>query len=596
MGYRAPVSDILFTMRHAGGLDEGVRTGIYADLSLDLAHSTLVEAAKFAENVLSPLNRVGDKVGATWKDGAVTTPPGWTDAYAQFAAGGWQAMTGAHEYGGMGLPQLLMAGCHDMWCGANFAFMLLPPLTFGAIDALEAHATDEIKNVFLANMNSGVWPATMALTEPGAGSDLNPLRTRAERGDDGEYLITGQKIYITYGEHDLAENIVHLVLARLTDAPAGTKGISLFVVPKYLVNADGTVGAHNDVRCAGIESKLGVRGSPTCTMIFGDQGGAVGYLVGEENKGLACMFTMMNAARLITGLHGIAVGEAAYQHALAHAHERRQGRAPGAEQGLSAIIDHPDVSRMLMTMKALTHAGRALCYLTAGVVDRARRTNDAEARALYEARASLLTPIAKAYGGSIGFEVASLGVQVFGGSGYIEDTGAAHYLRDTRIIPIFEGTNGIQAIDLVTRKLPRDDGAAMRAEIADMRATAASVTQTRDPAFGATGARLAEAINALQRASDALTDTTRFTQNETLAVASPYLDLFSIVRAGASLVEVALAAREARTAGDGDRAHAARISVARFYAENILVTAGVLEAMILSTSDSVLASRFVLEV
>ena len=433
MTYRAPVSDMIFAMNHAAGLQSGIESGVYADLADGMAETMLNEAAKFAENVLNPLHRDGDRIGAKWADGVVTTPPGWIDAYRQFVEGGWQSMTGGADHGGMGLPQVLLAGCLDMWSAANMAFMLGPVLTFGAIDALEAHASDEIKHTYLEKMISGVWPATMNLTEPGAGSDLNPLRTKAERQPDGTYRISGQKIFITYGEHDMAENIVHLVLARLPDAPGGTKGISLFVVPKFLVNADGSLGARNDVRCAGIEHKMGIHGSPTCIMVYGDAGGATGYLVGEENKGLACMFTMMNDARLATGLQGVAIGEASYQHALAYAQERKQGRAEGAS-GLAPIIAHPDVKRMLMTMKALTESARAICYLTAGVIDRSRREADPAARKAAGDRAGLLTPIAKAYSGDIGNEVSSLGVQVHGGMGFIEETGAAQFMRDSRII------------------------------------------------------------------------------------------------------------------------------------------------------------------
>jgi acyl-CoA dehydrogenase len=591
MPYRVPVSEMIFLMNSVAGLQSGVEDGTYADLGDGIAEATLNEAAKFAENVLGPLHRTGDKIGSTWKDGVVTTPPGWPDAYRQFVEGGWQSVTGGADHGGMGLPQVLLAGCLDMWSAANMAFMLGPVLTFGAIDALEAHASDAIKHIYLEKMISGVWPATMNLTEPGAGSDLNPLRTKAERVGDGAYKITGQKIFITYGEHDMAENIVHLVLARLPDAPAGTKGISLFVVPKFLVDADGSLGARNDVRCAGIEHKLGIHGSPTCIMVYGDNGGATGYLVGEENKGLACMFTMMNDARLATGLQGVAIGEASYQHALAYANERRQGRAASATgAGLSPIIAHPDVRRMLMTMKALTQSARAICYLTAGVIDRSRRAKDSAERKAASERAGLLTPIAKAYSGDIGNEVASLGVQVHGGMGFIEETGAAQYMRDARIISIYEGTNGIQAIDLVTRKLPAGGGAVMRAEIADMSAIVEQVRATNDPAFGATAQRLAEALDAFERATAYMLVSTGAKIEEALAGATPYLRLFGLVRGGVSLAANALVADQTLTSGDTDPAHAGRIAVARFFAENIATAAGGLELTIVGAAESVLAT------
>jgi alkylation response protein AidB-like acyl-CoA dehydrogenase len=597
MAYRAPVTDMVFLMNTAAGLEDGIADGTYADLADGMAEATLNEAAKFAENVIGPLNRGGDQVGAKWKDGEVKTAPGWVDAYAQFVEGGWQSVTGGTDHGGMGLPQVLLAGCLDMWSAANMAFMLGPVLTFGAIDALEAHASDEIKHTYLEKMISGVWPATMNLTEPSAGSDLNPLRTRAERAGDGTYKITGQKIFITYGEHDMAENIVHLVLARLPDAPAGTRGISLFVVPKFLVNADGSLGARNDVRCAGIEHKLGIHGSPTCIMAYGDNSGAIGYLVGEENKGLACMFTMMNDARLATGLQGVAIGEAAYQHALAYANERKQGRsADAAGPGMSAIIAHPDVKRMLMTMKAMTQSARAVCYVTAGAIDRSRRAKDPAARKAASERAGLLTPIAKAYSSDIGNEVASLGVQVHGGMGFIEETGAAQFMRDARIIPIYEGTNGIQAIDLVTRKLPTSGGAVMKAEIADMRATVEELRATNDPAFGATAARLADAVDAFDRATAFMLGRLGANVQDALAGATPYLRLFGLVRGGATLGAMALAAHKARSIGDTDPAQAGRIATARFFAENVVVTAGGLEATVVGSAESVLSADIALAV
>ena len=592
MGYRVPLADILFTMNSAGGLSRGIADGLYADLDDGLVEATLREAAKFAENVLGPLHRVGDQVGARWHDGEVTTAPGWPNAYRQFIAGGWQALTGSTNYGGMGLPQVLHAACLEMWNGANMAFMLGPVLTYGAIYALQAHASEAIKTSYLAKMISGEWPATMNLTEPGAGSDLNPLRTRAERAADGSYRITGQKIFITYGEHDMADNIVHLVLARLPDAPPGTKGISLFVVPKFLINPDGSLGPRNDVRCAGIEHKLGIHASPTCVMTYGDHGGAVGYLVGEENRGLNCMFTMMNDARLSTGLQGVAIAEAAYQHALAYAQERKQGRT--AVSHLGPIIAHPDVKRMLMTMKALTQSARAVSYLTAGVLDRSHRLTDPIERKRATDRAGLLTPIAKAYPADIGNEVASLGVQVHGGTGFVEESGAAQYMRDARIIPIYEGTNGIQAIDLVTRKLPLEGGDVIRAEIAEMRAIACELAGANNAAFGATAHRLTEALEAFEKATAFMLERLKSSADEALAGATPYLRLFGLVRGGSSLGAIALYADREQVATGPDARNAGRIATARFFAENILTASGGLEATITRAAQSVLTAEIAL--
>ena len=595
MSYRAPLSEMLFTMKAVAGLDQNGADTIYGDLADGMAEATLTEAAKFAENVLAPLHRVGDQQGATWKDGVVTTAPGWVDAYKQFVEGGWQSVTGNPEHGGMGLPQLLLAGCLDMWSAANMAFMLGPILTFGATDALEAHASDEIKHTYLEKMISGEWPATMNLTEPSAGSDLSALRTRAERVGDGTYKIFGQKIFITYGEHDMSDNIVHLVLARLPDAPAGTKGISLFVVPKFLVNADGSIGKRNDVRCAGIEHKIGIHGSPTCTMVYGDEGGAIGYLVGEENKGLACMFTMMNDARLATGLQGVSIGEGAYQHALAYANDRKQGRAAGsAAQGMSPIIEHPDVKRMLATMKALTQSARAVCYATAAAIDGSRRAADPAERKRQAERAGLLTPIAKAYSSDIGNEVASLGVQVHGGMGFVEETGAAQYMRDARIIPIYEGTNGIQAIDLVTRKLPMSGGETMKAEIADMRATLEDLRAVNHPAFGQSAQRFSEAIDSFERATDFLLKSLGSAPQDALAGATPYLRMFGLAFGGTAMVKTALAAHRAATGGDNDPAHAARIGLLRFFAEQIIPAMPGLESTIVQGAGSVLSADIAL--
>ena len=580
MTYRAPVSDIAFTMRHVAGLDRAVADGLHPELGADLAAAILEEAGRFANDVVAPLNREGDRLGATLKDGVVTTAPGWKEAYRAWTEAGWNALPGPVEFGGQGLPTLLNSACVEMWNAASMAFGIGPILTMGAIEALVRHGSEDLKSRYLENLVSGRWTATMNLTEPQAGSDLAALRTRAEPAGDGTYRIAGQKIFITYGEHDLTDNIVHLVLARLPDAPAGTRGISLFLVPKIL--PDGTV---NDVRCHSIEHKLGIHASPTCTMIFGDRGGAVGWLVGEENRGLACMFTMMNNARLAVGLQGVAIAERAYQQALAYASERRQGRAIGAAEGMSPIALHPDVQRNLLTMKALTAAARAICYMTAEAIDRAHLEPDEAGRRRAYERASLLTPVAKAFATDIGVEVASLGIQVHGGMGYVEETGAAQHLRDARIAPIYEGTNGIQAIDLVTRKLPLSGGAAVHAEIAAMRAVVTRLMKEGTPAFGATAPRLRDAIDSLDRAtSHLLRALSGNAPDEALAGATPYLRLFALARGGAALAQGALAASALMAGGDDDPAHAARIALWRFFAENVAVGAKGLEDTVLSGS------------
>ncbi|HEV3246942.1 MAG TPA: acyl-CoA dehydrogenase [Beijerinckiaceae bacterium] len=586
--YRAPVADMLFTLRHVAGLDRLIADGLAPGLEEDMSPAILEEAAKFAGERLAPLNRIGDQRGTSFRDGVVTTAPGFREAYRDWAAGGWNALSGPAEFGGQHLPALIATACGEMWNSACMAFSLGPLLTFGAIEALHEHGSDALKEIYLAKLVSGEWMGTMNLTEPQAGSDLSTLRTRAERAGDGSYKITGQKIFITYGDHDLTENIIHLVLARLTDAPPGTRGISLFLVPKFLVNRDGSIGEPNDLRCHSIEHKLGIHASPTCTMVYGDKGGAKGFLIGEENRGLACMFTMMNNARLNVAAQGVAIAERATQQALAYALERRQGRAPGAkDQGMSPIAGQPDVQRMLLTMRGLTQAARALCYLTAEAIDRAHRSGAPEARTQAFERASLLTPVAKAFSTDIGVEVASLGIQVHGGMGFIEETGAAQHLRDARIAPIYEGTNGIQAIDLVTRKLPLSEGQAVASLIAGMRATAQKLVGINNPAFGQMAARLRDAVEALDRATQYMLGAVRDAPEDALAGASPYLRLFGLAQGTASLAEVALAAHAETRNGDGDPAHAGRIGLARFFAENIASGATGLEVAITAGAASV---------
>src|SRR6516225_678144 len=440
MTYRAPINEMLFMMRHVGGLERAIEDGIYPDLAVDDVENILQEAARFSGEVLDPINRPGARHGAQLSDGAVTIAPGFKDAYQAWTAAGWNALAAPAEYGGQDLPVLLNAGCAEMWSGACLAFGVAPLLTMGGVEALAAHGSEDLKQRYLSKLVAGEWTATMNLTEPQAGSDLSAIRTRAEPCGDGSYRIYGQKIFISYGEHDLTDNIIHLVLARLPDAPKGTRGISLFLVPKILPD-----GSRNDVRCSGLEHKLGIHASPTCTMIYGDGGGALGWLLGEENRGLSCMFTMMNSARLSVALQGVAIAERACQDAVAFAGERRQGASPTHNgNGMAPIIEHADVRRMLATMRSLTNAARAICYATADSVDCSHRAPGATERQAAGNRAALLTPVAKAFSTDVAIEVASLGIQVHGGMGFIEETGAAQRLRDARILSIYEGTNGIQ--------------------------------------------------------------------------------------------------------------------------------------------------------
>ncbi len=588
MSYRAPISDMRFSILHEAGLLQGLAAGLYPELDGGTLDATLTEAAKLAENILAPLNRIGDLQGARLDGHVVQTAPGWPAAYRQWREGGWGAVAASVEYGGMGLPILVNAACAEMWNASNMAFALCPMLTGGAIDALEAHGSESLKARYLEKVVSGEWTGTMNLTEPQAGSDLNALRARAERQTDGTYKIFGSKIFITYGEHDLTDNIVHLVLARLPDAPPGTRGISLFLVPKFLVNEDGSLGSRNDVYCVGLEHKLGIHASPTCTLAFGDHGGAIGFLIGEENKGLACMFTMMNNARLNVGIQGVAIADRATQQAVAYAQERRQGRSLGEAGGQMSVISmHPDVQRMLMTMQALTSAARALCFLTAASLDLARRGRDeAERKQGYE-RASLLTPIAKAFSTDIANEVASLGIQVHGGMGFIEETGAAQYYRDARIAAIYEGTNGIQAIDLVQRKLGLSGGEVVKREIADMRAVLEDLRSANVESFGHMNLRLSEAVLSFERTTNYMIEALKARPNDALAGASGYLRLFAYARGGTALARGAFAAHHMALEGDDDPAFLRRIAVARFFADHVASGAGGLELSIREGAASV---------
>jgi acyl-CoA dehydrogenase len=584
--YHAPLADMSFALKYGAALLPALEEGFLGDLTIDDVEAVLAEAARMAAEVIAPLDRVGDRVGATFKDGVVTTAPGWKEAYRAWCEGGWNGLASPAEWGGQGLPQIVNAACTEMWNGASMAFGLGPLLTMGAVDALNVHGSEPLKRAYLAKLISGEWTGTMHLTEPQAGSDVGALRTRAEPAGDGSYRITGQKIFITYGEHDLTENIIHFVLARLPGAPPGTRGISLFLVPKFLLNTDGSPGPRNDVRAHSIEHKLGVHASPTCTMVFGDQGGATGFLIGEEHAGMAAMFTMMNRARLAVGLQGVGIAERATQQAVAYARERKQGRTPGMPANESAsIIAHPDVRRMLLTMRALTQAARSICYATAMALDRAERGGSKEAREAAHARASLLTPLAKAFSCDIGIEVASLGVQVHGGMGFIEETGAAQFYRDARIAPIYEGTNGIQAIDLVTRKLPLGGGAVIETYLTELRHIVEAVNATNDPALGWSGLRLEEAVGSLTRATRWMLAHTDKDVNEALAGATPYLRLFAVAVGGCLLAQQALAAlRLNADAGS-------RIALARFFAENIAVQAPALERTIVEGAAGVLGAE-----
>ena len=585
MTYHAPLADMSFALKYGTSLLPALEEGLLGDLTMDDVEAVLAEAGRMAAEVIAPLDRVGDRVGATIKDGVVTTAPGWKEAYDAWRKGGWNGLASPAEWGGQGLPQIVNAACTEMWNGASMAFGVGPLLTMGAIDALNVHGSDVLKRSYLEKLVTGEWMGTMHLTEPQAGSDVGALRTRAERAGDGTYRITGQKIFITYGEHDLTDNIIHFVLARLPNAPPGTRGISLFLVPKFLLNADGSLGARNDLRAHSIEHKLGIHGSPTCTMVFGDHGGAIGFLIGEENAGMACMFTMMNRARLAVGLQGVGIAERATQQAIAYARERKQGRTPGMPAKESApIIAHPDVKRMLITMRALTQAARSIGYATALALDRAERGADKTAREAGHARASLLTPLAKAFSSDIGIEVASLGVQVHGGMGFIEETGAAQLYRDARIAAIYEGTNGIQAIDLITRKLPLDGGAAVETYLAELRGIVEAVNATNDPALGWSGLRLEEALGSLTRATRWMLAHLEKDINQALAGATPYLRLFSIAAGGCLLAQQALAALRLNTDTGS------RVVLARFFAENIVVHAPAIERAIVEGSGGVLAA------
>jgi len=568
-GYTPPLQDMLFTLEAVAGLPD-VAQHFDGNAAPDLVAQILDGAGKLASEVLAPLNAPGDRAGSVLENGVVRTPSGFKDAYKTYVEGGWNGLPFHAEFGGQDLPWMVTTAVQEMWQSANLSWTLGPLLTTAAVEALTAHGTADQKRIYLPKLVSGEWMGTMNLTEPQAGSDVGALRTRAVRAGD-HYKITGQKIFITYGDHDWTENIVHLVLARLPDAPPGSKGISLFLVPKFLVGADGQIGARNDLRVVSLEHKLGIHASPTCVMAYGDNGGAVGYLIGRENEGLACMFTMMNNARLQVGLQGVAIAERAYQQAREYARTRLQSREIGATSPDPApIIRHPDVRRMLLTMRCLTEASRALTYTAAASLDLSKRHPDGGARARHHARLDLLTPVVKAWSTDIGVEVASLGIQVHGGMGFIEETGAAQHYRDARITPIYEGTNGIQANDLVFRKLGRDQGEAASnflREITEFE-TALPVEHSD---FAALRRQLTAGRTALADATQVVVGLIKTDQRSAAAAAVPYLRLFGTVAGGYVLARAAKAAGERRRRGDDDAAFCdAKVVTARFFADHVL--------------------------
>ena len=565
--YSAPLKDIRFVMQELAGLEQVVALPGCEEATPDVVDAILEEAARFSSEVLSPLNRLGDTNGAKWKDKVVTTTPGFKEAYRQFVDNGWNGLGCDPEFGGQGLPRLLSTAVSEMWKASNHAFSLCPMLTQGAIEALMIAGTDEQKAAYLPNLVSGEWTGTMNLTEPSAGSDLAAVRTRAEPVGDGTFKIFGQKIFITYGEHDMTDNIVHLVLARTPTAPEGVKGISLFVVPKFMLKADGTPGERNDAYCVSIEHKLGIHGSPTAVLAFGDNGGAIGTLVGEENRGLEYMFIMMNAARFNVGLEGLGDAERAYQRAVAFAKERVQGPELGVRGGPKvAIIKHPDVRRMLMSMRSRIEAMRALAYVTATAQDNAHSNPDDALRKQGQAFAELMIPVVKGWSTESAIDIASLGVQVHGGMGYIEETGAAQHLRDARITTIYEGTTAIQGNDLIGRKIAREKGVTINAIIADMRAAAAQL----DGELASIGARQNVAVDALEKAVFWIVENFSSEPKATHAGAVPFLHLLGITAGGWQMGRAAVIARAKIAVGDSDPFWSAKLATTRFFADHFL--------------------------
>jgi 3-(methylthio)propanoyl-CoA dehydrogenase len=599
--YHAPLADMKFVLRELVDRELLAQLPDFGEMTLDVAESVLEEAARFASGVLSPLNQIGDVQGARWQDGRVLTADGWRQAYTRFVADGWGALSCPAQFGGQNLPRVLSALVEEMWNGANVAFALCPMLTRGTVDAIELRGAQRLRETYLAKLVSGEWTGTMNLTEPQAGSDLSAVRTRAVPDGGGRYRIEGQKIFITYGDHDLTDNVVHLVLGRVAGAPEGVRGISLFVVPKFLVNDDGSTGARNDVHCVSIEHKLGIRGSPTCVLAYGQNGGALGELVGEENRGLEYMFIMMNAARFSVGVEGVGLAERAYQTALQYARERVQGTDSGSRGGPRVtIVHHPDVRRMLLLMKSQTEAMRALSTVVAVSLDAARLHPRAAERERHQAFADLMIPVVKGWCTENSVDIASLGIQVHGGVGFVEETGAAQYLRDARITPIYEGTTGIQANDLIGRKLARDGGRAAQAVIADMRSAAAAARAAATasapggaPNLAEIAAALAGGVDALERAVRYVVETYGQDIRSVSVGAVPLLKLFGIVSGGWQLLRSASIAQQRLAAPGGAGAdsgfHRAKIATARFYADHVLSQAAGLAHSIVHGAAGALA-------
>jgi hypothetical protein len=590
MTYRAPVKDMLFVMKELAGIDAVAQLPGHEEAGYDTAAAVLEECARFTADVLAPLNWEGDRYPSTFHDGKVSTTPGFKEAFRQYVEGGWQGLQHPAQFGGQGLPKLIHAACSEMVQAANMSFALCPLLTDGAIEALLTAGSPEQQATYIPKMIEGAWTGSMNLTEAQAGSDLSLVRTRAEPQPDGSYKLFGTKIFITYGEHDLAENIVHLVLARVAGAPEGVKGISLFICPKVLVNADGTPGVRNDVHCVSIEHKLGIKASPTAVLQYGDHGGAVAYLIGQENRGLEYMFIMMNAARYGVGIQGVAIAERAYQKAVAYARERVQSRpVDGSVNKAAPIIHHPDVRRMLMTMRAYTEAGRALAYVAAAAFDAAHAHADKAVRAQNQAFYEYMVPLVKGLATEMSLEVASLGVQVHGGMGFIEETGAAQYLRDARILTIYEGTTAIQANDLVGRKTARDGGATAKAIAAEIEATIGELDRHAGPDCRAMARRLEAGRRALLDVVDFVVAQGKGRPNAVFAGSVPYLMLAGTVVAGWQMARAMLVAHCRLAAGDDAEFMRAKIITARFYAEHILIKAPALRDSIVEGAEPVTA-------
>ncbi|VVD34349.1 acyl-CoA dehydrogenase [Paraburkholderia dioscoreae] len=588
--YSAPIKDMLFVMKELAGLEHIATLPGFEDANLDTAQAVLEESAKLCSEVLAPLNVEGDRNPSSWKDGVVTATPGFREAFRQFGEGGWQGVQHPLDYDGQGLPKLIATACIEMLNASNLSFALCPLLTDGAIEALLTAGSEEQKQTYVPKLISGEWTGTMNLTEPQAGSDLALVRTRAEPQGDGSFKLFGTKIFITWGEHDMAKNIAHLVLARTPNAPEGVKGISLFIVPKFLVNEDGSLGERNDVHCVSIEHKLGIKASPTAVLQFGDHGGAIGHLIGEENRGLEYMFIMMNAARFAVGMQGIGVSDRAYQKAVAYAKDRVQSRpVDGSAKQPVAIIQHPDVRRMLATMRGLTEASRALAYVAAAHCDIAHRHADEATRAEHQAIYEYLVPIVKGWSTELSIDVTSLGVQVHGGMGFIEETGAAQYYRDARILPIYEGTTAIQANDLIGRKTVRDGGKIAKSLLAGVAETIEALGAQQGPAFESMKKYLAQGHRSLSAVVEFVVANTKSDPNAVFAGSVPYLKLAGIVLGGWQMARALLVAAGKR---DEDPSfYGAKIATAQFYAEHLLPLASALEASIVSAKggESVLA-------